>query len=120
MSTTSTRTKKRHRKGATVVEFALIAPVVFLLLIGFAVLSLGVFRYQQLAYLARHGARYASRHGAQYRVDNRLAPGDQATWTDEIRNESILPRSTSLDADQLVTTVAWTTGDNRANASEDG
>jgi Flp pilus assembly protein TadG len=112
------RLKSRNRrKGATVVEFAVIAPVVFLLLIGFAVLTMGVFRYQQVAYLARQGARYASTHGAQYHVDCRLPPGDQATWSAEIREAGILPWIAALDSDQLTSTVAWSAGDNRANAA---
>ena len=108
-----------RRGGATTVEFAIVGPAVVLLLFGFMVLSLGVFRYQQVAYLAREGARYASTHGAQYRSDMRLAPGDPATWTQEIRDQAILPQTAALDPNNLDVTATWSAGDNRANAAED-
>lgn len=107
---------QRRRKGVAVVEFAVIGPIVFLLLIGFAVMTTAVFRYQQVAFLARQGARYAATHGAQYRVDNNLPPGDAATWSAEIRESGILPWIASLNPDQLTTTVSWSAGNNQANA----
>ena len=69
----------RRRIGATTLEFAIVAPIALLFLIGGVNLALGVYRYQQIAYLARAGARYASTHGAQYRADNRLSVGN-AIW----------------------------------------
>ncbi|MCI0460168.1 MAG: pilus assembly protein [Gemmataceae bacterium] len=105
-----------RRAGATVVEFALIGPMLLVLVLGFAVLATGVYRYQQIAYLAREGTRYASTHGAQYRADNRLPPGDQATWTQEIRDQAILPQSTALNPQQVTVTASWSTGNNQANA----
>jgi Flp pilus assembly protein TadG len=107
---------RRHRAGTTAVEFAVIGSAVVLLLLGFAVLVPGVYRYQQVAYLARAGARYASTHGAQYRADNRLPPGDQTTWTQEIRDQAILPRMTALDPSRLTVTASWSAGNNQANA----
>src|SRR5262245_35933553 len=104
----------RNRTGATVVEFAIIAPLVFLLLIGFAVLATGVYRYQQVAYLAREGARYASTHGAQYRVDNKLPMGNTTTWSDEIRDQAIMPAMSSLSPSRMTVAVSWSAGDNRS------
>ncbi len=109
---------RRRRKAAAVVEFAAVAPLVMLLLIGFAVLTLGVYRYQQVAFLAREGARYASTHGAQYRADNHLPVGDVATWTQDIRDNGILAWSSALDASRLTCTATWSAGDNRANAAD--
>lgn len=57
------------RKGATILEFAIVAPVTFLLILGLIVGGLGVFRYQQVAHLAREATRYASTHGGQYQLD---------------------------------------------------
>ena len=48
------------RRGAAVVEMAVVAPLVVLFLFGLIVTGLGVFRYNQTAYLAREAARYAS------------------------------------------------------------
>jgi hypothetical protein len=53
------------RQAATVVECAIIYPVLFLFLIGLAVGGAGIFRYQEVSSLAREAARYASTHGAQ-------------------------------------------------------
>ena len=106
---------RNRRKGATVVEFAIIGPLLFLLLIGFAVLGMGVFKYQEVAYLARQGARYASIHGAQYHIDNKLPPGDQTSWTGEIKNQGVLPWVVGLEASRITVTASWLTGNNRAN-----
>lgn len=109
---------KPYRKGATTVEFAIVGPIVLLLLIGAAILTLGTYRYQQVAYLARVGARYASTHGAQYRSDNRLTEGTTPTWKQDIRENGVLPYRSALDLDQLTVDASWTTGDNVANAAD--
>lgn len=59
----------QRRRGAHVVECAIVYPVVMLLLIGIMVFAWEVFRYQQLAWLAREGARYASVRGWDYSQD---------------------------------------------------
>jgi len=110
---------RRRRTGAATVEFAIVGPVALFLLIGFAILATGVFRYQQIAFLAREGARYASTHGAQYRVDHRLPVGSETTWTQEIREEAVLPHCATLDPSQLTVNATWSAGDNRANAADD-
>ena len=50
-------------------ECAIVLPVTFFLLFSLFVGALGIFRYQEVATLAREGARYASTHGYQYRKD---------------------------------------------------
>lgn len=57
-------TSSRPSRGTNAVEAAIALPVAFLLILGTCVIGLGVFRYQQVASLAREGARYASVHGA--------------------------------------------------------
>ena len=96
----------------------MVGPIALLLLIGGVVLSLGVYRYQQVGYLARAGARYASTHGAQYRVDNQLAAGNTTSWKQEIRNNGVLPRISSLHSNLLTVDASWSTGDNEANAAD--
>lgn len=51
-------------RGQTLVEFALTAPLLFLLLSGIVTLGIGVFYQQQLANAAREAARYAAIHSA--------------------------------------------------------
>lgn len=47
------RTRLQSRRGATTLEFAAVASVTLPLLLGMLVGGLGVFHYQQVAYLAR-------------------------------------------------------------------
>jgi Flp pilus assembly protein TadG len=63
------RLQREKRPGATLVESAVVSPVVFLLILGLLVGASGVFRYQEIASLARRAARYASVHGTQYAKD---------------------------------------------------
>ena len=53
----------RHR-GQTLVEFALVAPVLLLTIFGIITLGIGVFYQQQLTNAARETARYAAIHSA--------------------------------------------------------
>jgi Flp pilus assembly protein TadG len=70
------------RRGATVVECAVVYPLTFLLVLGVVGGGLGVFRYQQVAHLAREGARYAAVRGAQYEVETgQTSPDEQAIRT---------------------------------------
>jgi TadE-like protein len=49
-------------RGQALVEFALVAPLLFLVLGGIVTLGIGVFYQQQLANAAREAARYAAIH----------------------------------------------------------
>jgi len=65
--------RKLERRGTNLVEFALIGNVVFLLILGMIVGGMGIFRYQEMAHLARLTARYAASHGGQYAQENSQA-----------------------------------------------
>ena len=55
----------RHRsRGQALVEFVLIAPLLFVLLGGIITLGIGVFYQQQLTNAAREAARFAAIHSA--------------------------------------------------------
>lgn len=58
------RPRKPSSRGQTLVEFALIAPLLFLLIIGIITLGIGVFYQQQVANAAREAARFAAIHSA--------------------------------------------------------
>jgi Flp pilus assembly protein TadG len=60
------RKLRSRRRGLSAVEGAAVYPVAILLLMGTIIVGLGIFRYQQLQFLAREGARYASVHGPTY------------------------------------------------------
>lgn len=103
------RLRLSSRRGSTIVEFALVAPVAFLLIIGLIVGGLGVSRYQQLAYLAREASRYASVHGAQWANDT----GHTAATPTSIYNAVIAPRAIGLDLSKLSYTVTWNTNNSQ-------
>jgi hypothetical protein len=60
------RTKIRKRGGAYLIECAFVFPIVFLLLLMIFIGTLGIFRYQECAYLARMGTRFGSVRGDNY------------------------------------------------------
>jgi hypothetical protein len=68
-------TNAQRRPGTYVVECAIVYPVTFFLILSIIFGSAGVFRYQEMASLAREAARYGSTHGAQYRKDAGLSVG---------------------------------------------
>lgn len=61
------------RSGTHVVECALVYPVTFFLIYAIMIGSMGVYRFQEMAHVARDGARYACTHGGEYSKDNATA-----------------------------------------------
>jgi Flp pilus assembly protein TadG len=120
-----------RRRGVTVVECAVIYPIVFLLLLGLLIGGMGVFRYQEVASQARAAARYASTHGAQYRKDSGQSTGTPGTasgtsngllwyqanptnssgsdtsWTGDIFDTVIRPNLVALDPQNLTCQIGW-------------
>lgn len=94
-------------RGATVVECAIVLPITFFLIFALVVGAMGIFRYQEVASLAREGARYASTHGYQYRKDANLPAGISSDWQQDIYDHAIAPRIVALDPTQLSYTVTW-------------
>lgn len=93
----------RPRRGTTAVECAVIFPITFLLLLGLIVGALGVFRYQEVAALAREAARWAIVRGVQYEtVTGRVAPSPA-----DIYNTVILPKAVGLDPSRLAYNITW-------------
>jgi hypothetical protein len=89
------------------VECAIVLPVTFFLIVALIVGGMGMFRYQEVATLAREGARYGSTHGHQYRKDAGLPVGAAADWSADIYNNAIVPQIVSLDTSQLSYQVSW-------------
>ena len=102
----------RRRRGTHVVECAVVFPVTFLLLFGLIIGALGVFRYQEVASLAREGSRYASVHGYQYQ----LTTGRPAATAADVFNNAIEPRAVILNPSQLSYSVTWNP-DNRQGST---
>jgi Flp pilus assembly protein TadG len=108
----------RRRRGATVVECAVIYPAAFFVLLGLLIGGLGVFRYQQVAHLAREAVRHTAVRGSQYQVET----GQTAVSVQDVR-DYVVSQSAGLDssaalldvevflyvtaADGSTTTIAW-------------
>ncbi len=99
----------RRRRGATTVEFAVIAPVVLFFLIALFVGGPLIFRYQEVAHLARDGARYASTHGGLYQREGvaALQPDSPAIASSADLSSYLAGRTMLLDPNQLEVSVSW-------------
>jgi len=97
------KTRRNRRRGAYLVEFAIVLPVVIFMILGIVVMSYCVNTYQQLAGLARIGARYAAVHGADYARENNQARATAAS----VRANVVLPYSVGLDPNSLTVAVSW-------------
>jgi hypothetical protein len=88
----------------TTAECGVVYALTLLLIMGTIIEGLGVFRYQQLASLAREGARWASVHGPTYQLEkNKPAPTSQ-----DVYNNVIAPMMVGFDATKFTCTLAMT------------
>lgn len=93
----------RRRRGVSTVEFAIVCPIAFFLIFATIVGGIGVFRYQQVAALAREGARYAAVHGGLYEQET----GNTAATPQDVYEQAILPLATALDPNRITYSVTW-------------
>jgi Flp pilus assembly protein TadG len=100
-----TRRFAHRRRGSVATESVVVVPVLLSLIVSTVVGGYGVFRYQQIALLAREGARYASVHGGQYQLET----GNPAATPQDVYNNAILPYAVNLDLCHLSYTVTWNT-----------
>jgi Flp pilus assembly protein TadG len=82
---------------------AIVSSVAFLLLLGLIIGGMGVFRYQEVAALAREASRWASVHGAQYHQDT----GKTAATASDVYTNAIQPNLAALDPAKLSYSVTW-------------
>lgn len=94
-------TSDQPRRGATAVELAVVLPIVCALVIAVIVGGIDVLRYQQVACLAREGARWASVRGADYAFD---ADGRPPTAR-QIVDAAVAPKAAAMDPAALVVKV---------------
>src|SRR5260370_29294594 len=104
--------RKSRRRGAVILECAIVYPITFMLVFGLIIGGLGVFRYQEVGFLAREGSRYASLHGATYQLET----GKPAATASAVYNNAILPKAVALDPSKLTYSVAWNP-DNKAGST---
>src|SRR3954469_8252947 len=98
-------TRRSHpaRRGALAVEGAIVYGVLFLLVLTIVVGGVGVFRYQQVACLAREGSRWAAVHGADYQTDNKAA----AVTQDDVLKKAVLPMAAGMDPSAVAAQVQF-------------
>jgi Flp pilus assembly protein TadG len=107
------RLHKQSRLAATTVEFAVASSATFLILLGLIIGGLGIFRYQQVARVARDAARWASVHGTQYALDTQ----NPAATAVDVYNQVIVPNATGLDLSHLTYSVTWNTSNSPYHTS---
>lgn len=96
----------RHRRAAVTLETAFVLPVLFLILVGILVGGMGVFRYQQVASLARE----ASRHVAVKGTDWQRASKQNSPTQEEVLRQIVQARAVGMDASKLSLTIQWIDG----------
>jgi len=104
---------RKSRRGAAAIEFAIVGSAAFTILIVLMVGGLGVFRFQQVAALARGASRWASVHGTQYASDTK---NTAATATD-VYNNAIAPYATGLNLSKLTYSVTWNTSNSPSHTA---
>jgi Flp pilus assembly protein TadG len=100
--------RRQPRTGTTLVESALVYPVLFIIVMAIVLLGTAVFRYQQVCHAAREGARYASVHGARYAADTGLPAATQ----DSIYSNVVSPMVPWVQSGGV--TVTWNTSNSQA------
>ena len=105
-----------HRRcGFAATESVVVLPTLFFLIFATVVGGYGIFRYQQIAMLAREGARYASVHGGLYQQET----GNAAATPQDVYNNAIVPYATNLDLAQLTYSVTWNANNMPSTVSND-
>jgi Flp pilus assembly protein TadG len=103
--------RRQKRRGSILVESAMIYPVLFLIVLGIILLGIGVFRYQQVAHIAREASRWASVHGAKYAQET----GNPAATPTDVYNNVIIPQAAGMGLDNLGYSVTWDTSNTQTH-----
>lgn len=104
------RAKAAPRRGTLAVEMAVLAPVLVLFIFGLIVVGLGVFRYNQTAYLAREAARFAAVRGDDWARETKKPAATQESVTQDV----VLAKAAGLTPALLTTTVVWDGGTDKS------
>jgi Flp pilus assembly protein TadG len=105
-------TGRAHRRGATAVEFAVVAPLFFMMILAMIELARGVMVVHQLADVARVGCRAAavegqSTAGVQTRTSNYLnAIGIRNATTTVKVNGNAVDATTAQSQDEITVVVS--------------
>ncbi|MCI0456602.1 MAG: pilus assembly protein [Gemmataceae bacterium] len=109
-----------RRRGATLVEGAIVLSAFLLLILGVIDLGMGVLRYHVVAQAARAGARQAIVHGNQTpRATSSWGPSTITVKGDDTSSEvsnAIRPYLTGLNPANVDIKVEWPAGTNDMDA----
>jgi Flp pilus assembly protein TadG len=104
--------RRRRRRGTALVESAMVYPVLFLLVLGIVILGISVFRYQQVAHIAREASRWAAVHGARYSRET----GMPTTTPQSVYTNVIVPQAAGMGLDGITHSVVWTTNQEQTHS----
>lgn len=94
------RRARQSRRGTTLVESAVVYPVMFFLLLAILLGGLNVFHYQQMSWLSREATRWASVRGSMFATET----SQSSPSTADIRAH-VLALGASLDPSRLTVEV---------------
>jgi hypothetical protein len=102
--------KRPPRRGASTVEAAVVAPFTLFLVFAILIGAMGIFKYQEVAFIARETARFASVHGAQYARTNAaaIAAGTLPTVDRDYLISYAKSKGVGMDPNSLQVTVQMT------------
>lgn len=104
------RRSRRVRRGVSLMELAVILPIVLLLLMGTIDFAQVMYAYGTVSEAARAGARYAMVHGSTAASPAGPSANDSAVAT-VVKNNA-----PALNPSQLTITSSWPSGSNRAGS----
>jgi Flp pilus assembly protein TadG len=102
------RIRQCRRFGASAVEFAVVSSVTLFVILAMIIGGLGVFRYQEVAHLAREGCRYAATHGGLYQQDGiATQTGVAQVISSSDVQAYLLPKAVGLNTSNLTISASW-------------
>jgi Flp pilus assembly protein TadG len=101
--------EQRRRRGATIVEGAIILTVLLTLIFGMMDLGLGVMRFNMISHAAREGVRQAMVHGG-----SSFSPWPAGQWAASANGnpvvDAISPQLIGCDLKNTTITITWVDG----------
>jgi len=115
----SNRRRSARSRGQAMVEFALVAPIFFLLLFGIIEGGRFIFYYETLSNAAREGARYAIVHGANSTCPSgpMPAPGNPCDTAGANVVDQVEASAFGVLGSSLVVTPTWPDGNNALDST---
>ena len=98
------------RSGATVLEMAIVCPLVLMMLVGLVDMGISVYSYNTLAECVRAGARYAAVHGSK--ASTQVGPSADNSTVDSV----VRSYAPGIVSSELTVNSSWPDGINSAGS----